>query len=121
MAEDRTAVLEMLRKASVDGDVDPPARGVRVLAPGRARTRATTDQPQRLSGPALGHPRCYATSWDLTWTLTSDGSAATSGHDSYRRRRKRTLRTAKYQCKRAATTLSQSPEARRQCPGGGHA
>ena len=32
MAEDRMAVLEMLRKATADGDVDVLREGVRVLA-----------------------------------------------------------------------------------------
>ena len=71
MAEDRMAVLETLRKAIADGDVDFLREGVRVLAQavmeaevteltgvaqGRARPGAPPDPPQRVPRPALGHP-----------------------------------------------------------------
>ena len=71
MAEDRMAVLETLRKAIADGDVDFLREGVRVLAQAvmeaevseltgvatrRARPGAPADPPQRLSRAALGHP-----------------------------------------------------------------
>ena len=70
MAEDRMAVLETVRKAIAEGDVDFLREGVRVLAQavmeaevteltgvpaGRARPGAPADQPQRLSRAALGH------------------------------------------------------------------
>ncbi len=59
MTEDRMAVLDMLRKATADGDVDVLREGVRVLAEalmevevtalrgaqGRARPGTAADQP----------------------------------------------------------------------------
>ena len=71
MAEDSMALLETLRKATADGDVDVLREGVRVLAQaimeaevteltgvpqGRARPGAPPDPPQRVPRPALGHP-----------------------------------------------------------------
>ncbi len=71
MAEDRMALLEMLRKATADGDPDFLREGVRVLAQavmeaevseltglpqGRARPRAPADVAQRVPRPPLGHP-----------------------------------------------------------------
>ncbi len=71
MAEDRMALLEMLRKATADGDTDFLREGVRVLAQavmeaevseltgaaqGRARPRAPADVAQRVPRPPLGHP-----------------------------------------------------------------
>ena len=70
MADDRMALLETLRKATADGDVDFLREGVRVLAQaimeaevseltgrpqGRARPRAPADAPQRVPRPPLGH------------------------------------------------------------------
>jgi hypothetical protein len=71
MAEDSMAVLDMLRKATADGNVDVLREGVRVLAEaimeaevgeltgaakGRARPRSPADQPERLTRAALGYP-----------------------------------------------------------------
>ena len=70
MAEDRMAVLETVRKAIADGDVDFLREGVRVLAqavmeaevteltgvPRGSATRSTADQPERVPRAALGHP-----------------------------------------------------------------
>ena len=71
MAEDRMALLEMLRKATADGDTDFLREGVRVLAQavmeaevseltglpkGERDPDAPPDAPQRVPRPALGHP-----------------------------------------------------------------
>ena len=71
MADDSMSLLETLRKASADGDVDFLREGVRLLAQaimeaevseltgrrqGRARPGAPPDPPQRVPRAALGHP-----------------------------------------------------------------
>ena len=71
MAEDRMAVLDTVRKAIAEGDVDFLREGVRVLAQAVMEAEVTEltgaakgerapgpppDEPQRLSGAALGHP-----------------------------------------------------------------
>ena len=71
MAEDRMAVLEMLRKATADGDVDFLREGVRVLAQavmeaevseltglpkGERDPERRLTSPQRVPRPPLGHP-----------------------------------------------------------------
>ena len=71
MAKDRMAVLDMLRKATADVDVDVLREGVRVLEEaimeaevseltrrrqGRACPGPPADQPERPSRAALGHP-----------------------------------------------------------------
>ena len=71
MAEDRMAVIETVRKAIAEGDVDFLREGMRALAhpvmkaevseltgtgQGRARPGATADQSERISRATLGHP-----------------------------------------------------------------
>ena len=71
MAKDRMDVLELLRKEAPDADLDFLREGLRVLIQAVMEAEAATKTgdrlwraqlgadhlPQRLPGPALGHPR----------------------------------------------------------------
>ena len=98
MADDRMALLDMVRKASADGDTDFLREGVRAPrrgdhggrgdgahrgAPGRARPRRSPDPPQRVPRPRPWDTRVGTI--DLAIPRVRDGSYFPSLLDPRRR------------------------------------